>query len=244
MPEPALHHVAHVLRRGVGDDLLVFNGRDGEFRAEIATLTRKDATLRIGARIRQQSSPRDLTLCFAPLKKDATDFVIEKGTELGVSRFQPVTTRLCVATRVNAERLRQNAILAAQQSERLSVPEFAPVLSLERMLADWPGECLLLVCAERGKAEPIGDVLATFTRIVTPPNRWAILCGPEGGFDAGELDRIAELPFARLVGLGPRVLRADTAALAALAVFQMILGDGALRPPERPDATLTRHGQI
>ena len=238
LAQAAQHHLGHVLRRGPRDPVLLFNGRDGEFLAEIVLMTKKEATIRVGNRQRNQTREPDLMLCFAPLKKEATDFLVEKATELGVTLFQPVATRHTTATRVNAERLRQNAIMAAQQCGRLSVPAIASVLPLEQLFDDWPVDRRMLVCAERGRAAPIRDVLNGFTDVVTSANRWAILCGPEGGFDLAELDRMAELPFVSLVGLGPRVLRADTAALAALAVFQSHVGDGELRPPERPVGNL------
>jgi 16S rRNA (uracil1498-N3)-methyltransferase len=227
------HHLCRVLRRREGERVLVFNGCDGEFGATIVDASQKSATIRLNARTRAQPAETDLRLWFAPLKKDATDFIIEKGTELGVACFQPVATRRAGAERVNLERLRRNAILAAQQSERLSVPVVEPIAALDRLIQGWPENACLLVCAERGAATPIADVLAQLTRDVTPVNRWAIFCGPEGGFEQAELDRIAELPFVSLVGLGPRILRAETAALSALAVFQSIVGDGQRRPPSR-----------
>jgi len=241
LPAAASHHLGTVLRRRPGDAILVFNGRHGEFDGEILSLGKERSRVRIGAEVRAQTSELDLVLCFAPLKKDATDFLVEKGTELGVARFQPVITRRSATLRLNAERMRQNAILASQQSERLTVPEFSPIRSLAELIEEWPPERRLIVCAERGNASPIGDVLAGFTKLVSRPNKWAVLCGPEGGFDEGELDPIAELPFVSLVGLGPRILRADTAALSALTLFQSILGDGNLRPPERPARYNTRY---
>jgi 16S rRNA (uracil1498-N3)-methyltransferase len=231
----ALHYLRNVMRRGAGDAVLLFNGRDGEFAAVIAEIDRKAASFRLGDRRRDQEPAADLWLCFAPLKKDATDFLIEKGTELGVAAFQPVFTQHTAATRLNLERLAANAVEASEQAGRLSIPAVCQPRSLDEMIAAWDSRRRLILCAESGTAAPIADALAEMGRSVSPPNSWAIFCGPEGGFSPGELDRLIKLPFVTPVGLGPRVLRADTAALAALALFQAILGDGEKRPPEPID---------
>lgn len=229
--ERAQHYLRNVLRRGTGDPVVLFNGRDGEFQARIARLDKRAAMLAVDALRRPQDRVPDLWLCFAPLKKDATDFLVEKGTELGVAVFQPVITRRTAATRLNLERMAANAIEAAEQTERLTLPEIRPPRPLDDLLDTWPAGRRLLVCAEAGPAQPIADALQAFTKHVSPANAWAVLCGPEGGFHVSELDRLRELPFVTPVGLGPRILRADTAALTALAVFQSILGDGKTRPP-------------
>ncbi len=233
-----LHYLRNVMRRGTGDAVVLFNGRDGEFAAVIAEIDKKSATFRLGGRRRVQEAVADLWLCFAPLKKDATDFLIEKGTELGVAAFQPVFTRHTAATRLNLERLAANAVEAAEQTRRLSIPALRPPWTLDEMISAWDPRRRLILCAESGTAAPIADALAEIGRSVSPPNSWAIFCGPEGGFSPGELDRLMKLPFVTPVGLGPRVLRADTAALAALALFQAILGDGGKRPPEPIDPLL------
>ena len=232
--ERAQHYLRNVMRRAVGDPVVLFNGRDGEFAAEIAHLDKRVLTLRITAKRRDQDCVPDLWLCFAPLKKDAVDFLIEKGTELGVAAFQPVITRRTVAARLNLDRLAANAVGAAEQTERLSIPEIRPALDFDALLAAWPPNRHLILCAEAGPAQPIGDALSGLTERsvdVSKTNAWAIFCGPEGGFHVSELDRLRDLPFVTPVGLGPRILRADTAAVAALAVFQSILGDGRQRPP-------------
>jgi 16S rRNA (uracil1498-N3)-methyltransferase len=229
--ERAHHYMRNVMRRAAGDPLVLFNGRDGEFDAEIARIDRRAADIAIGRMRRVQDSAPDLMLCFAPLKKDAIDFLIEKGTELGVAAFQPVVTRRTVASRLNLERLRANAVEAAEQSERLDIPEVRAPVTFEALLAGWPPARRMILCAEAGPAEPIADRLSALTSHVSPTNTWAIFCGPEGGFHVSELDRLRDLPFVTPVGLGPRILRAETAALSALAVFQAILGDGKERPP-------------
>lgn len=233
--ERTTHYLRNVMRRQPGDPVYLFNGRDGEFAGEIAEIGKRGTSLRVAAQRRPQMDVPDLWLCFAPLKKDATDFLIEKATELGVAAFQPVFTRHTAATRLNLERLAANAIEAAEQTERLTLPEIRTPLSLADLLRHWPEERRLIVCAEAGPAAPIGEALSVLKPPVTnshkPCGKWAVLCGPEGGFARSELDLISNLPFVTPVGLGPRILRADTAALTALAVFQSILGDGAQRPP-------------
>jgi 16S rRNA (uracil1498-N3)-methyltransferase len=237
--ERAVHHLLNVLRRGPGDPVLVFNGRDGEYHARIADAGKRKLTLEVQARRRGQEAEPDLWLCFPPLKKDAVDFLVEKATELGVSRFQPVLTAHTAAARINRERLGIAAIEAAEQCERLTAPEIAEPISLDALRLSWPDRRALLVCAEAGEARPIAEALQSFTpnnltSHVRNFDSYAVLCGPEGGFQQDELDRLRKLPFVTPVGLGPRVLRAETAALAALAAFQAILGDGAKRP-WRPD---------
>lgn len=229
--ERTTHYLRNVMRRGVGDPVFVFNGRDGEFTAEIAEIGKRGAGLLISALRRPQMNAPDVWLCFAPLKKDAIDFLVEKATELGVAAFQPVFTQRTNATRLNLERLRANAIEAAEQTERLTLPDIHPPQDLPALLQSWPVERHLILCAEAGPAAPIADALSTLKSSVNKSNRWAVLCGPEGGFARSELDLLSNLPFVTPVGLGPRILRADTAALTALAVFQSILGDGAQRPP-------------
>lgn len=231
----ALHYLRNVMRRAKGDPLVLFNGRDGEFQAVIAAIDKKSAEFKLGHLRRTQDSVADLWLCFAPLKKDATDFLIEKGTELGAAAFQPVFTQHTAATRLNLERLESNAVEAAEQTERLTIPVIRAPLTLDDLIAGWDPARRLILCAESGAAAPIADALAELGRSVSPPNRWAIFCGPEGGFSQAELDRLAKLPFVTPVGLGPRVLRADTAAVASLAVFQSTLGDGRKRPPKPID---------
>ena len=229
--ERALHYLRNVMRRAPGDALVLFNGRDGEFEAEIAALDKRKAALKVTRLRRAQDKVPDLVLCFAPLKKDAIDFLVEKATELGVAAFQPVITRRTVASRINLERLRANAIEAAEQTERLTVPEVRAPVTFEALVSKWEPSRHMILCAEAGPAQPIANAFKALTADVSHTNTWAIFCGPEGGFHVSELDRLRNLPFVTPVGLGPRILRADTAALTALSVFQAILGDGTLRPP-------------
>ncbi len=225
------HYLRNVLRLQQGDAIGLYNGRDGEWRAHIASFGRRDAKLTAIAQSRVQGAVPDLWLAFAPIKRQRVDWLVEKATELGVSRMIPVLTRRTIVTRVNLDRLRAHAIEAAEQTERLDVPAIDDAVTVEKLLRDWPRERRLLLCAEAGAARPLADVLAEFPRHAAPST--AVMTGPEGGYAPEELDALAALPFVTPVGLGPRILRADTAAIAALACWQAWLGDGGARPPAR-----------
>ncbi len=218
-PGQALH-LRTVLRLGPGAAVAAFNAADGEWLCRIIEIARDRGRLAVDRQIRPAEAEPDLWLLFAPLKRGRLDWLIEKATELGVGTLLPVWTRRTQTERLNLDRLRAHAIAAAEQTERLSVPELREPQALERALAGWPVERRLLVCDETGAGEPIA-VAASRLR----PGPIALLTGPEGGFAETELDYLAKLFFVTRVGLGPRVLRADTAALAALAVVQAVLGD-------------------
>ncbi|HEX5281732.1 MAG TPA: 16S rRNA (uracil(1498)-N(3))-methyltransferase [Micropepsaceae bacterium] len=215
------HYLLHVMRARAGDRVLLFNGRDGEWRAQVADVSRRECALVCEAQIRAQQRGPDLWLAFAPVKKTPGEYLAQKATELGVAMMIPVITERTVARRVNAERLRANAIEAAEQSERLTVPEIRDTQSLPAMLDAWPAGRGLIFCDEAGDALPIAEALAASG----PWAGWGVLTGPEGGFAPSERDRIRAQPFVVPVSLGPRIMRADTAALAALAVWQAVLGD-------------------
>lgn len=221
------HYLRNVMRRAPGDAVRVFNGRHGEWRAAIAALGKGKGALRAEMQTRAQMAEPDLWLLAAPIKRTAIDFVAAKATELGVSTIQPVLTRRTVVSRVNADRLRANVIEAAEQCERLSIPEVRAAASLEKVLAAWPADRGLLFCDETRAGRPIAEALLA-ERARAPsgsaPGPWAILIGPEGGFAPEELARIRALPAVVPVSLGPRLLRADTAALVALAVWQAVMG--------------------
>jgi 16S rRNA (uracil1498-N3)-methyltransferase len=226
LDEGQAHYLKHVLRLGPGGRVGLFNGRDGEWRAVIAAQDRRATTLAVEGQSRPQAPEPDLWLLFAPVKRAPIDFVTEKATELGASALIPVLTRRTIASRVNTDRLAAIAREAAEQCERLTVPRIAEPVRLED-LPDLLDDRWLVVCDETG-----GRPIAEAVRVESPKKAAAILVGPEGGFAPGELDAILKLPFASRVGLGPRVLRADTAALAALAVFQALAGDWhSARPP-------------
>lgn len=226
------HYLRDVMRLAAGDRVLIFNGRDGEWRARIETLAKGRGTLAAVERRRPQRAEPDLWLAFAPLKRAPIDALARAATELGVSRLIPVVTRHTVVRRVNLGRLRANAIEAAEQCRRLTVPEVAAPLTLDRLIAGWPQGRRLLLADESGGGRPIAEVLAGAGG---GSDRWGILVGPEGGLARAELDALAKLPFVTAVGLGPRVLRADTAALSALACWQALIGDWRDRPSPRAD---------
>ncbi|MBN9554708.1 MAG: 16S rRNA (uracil(1498)-N(3))-methyltransferase [Alphaproteobacteria bacterium] len=214
------HYLLHVLRARAGDRVLVFNGRDGEWQAEIAMASKRAVTLKVGTRTVPQREVPDLWLVFAPVKKTPSDYLTQKATELGVARLQPVFTRRTIVTRINDERLLANAVEAAEQSARLSVPEIGAAVVLEKLLATWPQDRRIFFCDESGEARPLADAARD-----AGEGPAAILTGPEGGFDPAERERLRGLAFVTPVTLGPRVLRADTAALAALAIWQAVRGD-------------------
>jgi 16S rRNA (uracil1498-N3)-methyltransferase len=205
------HYLGTVMRRGPGDVLLVFNGRDGEFGARIDAIRRDRASLRIEHRTRAQAPETpDLWLAFALLKRDATDLVVQKATELGVAALHPIVTERGNTQRMNADRLAAIAIEAAEQSERLTVPELRAPRPLAALLSDWPPQRRLFAAVERAEAP----------RIAPGHGPRALLIGPEGGFTAPELEALRAHPLVTPVSLGPRILRADTACIAGLALLQ------------------------
>lgn len=234
LDERQVHYLRHVMRRAEGAPLALFNGRDGEWRAIFEGRGKKAAVACVTERTREQVAEPDVWLCFAPLKRARIDYVAEKATELGVAVLQPVLTHHTIALRVNVERLRANAIEAAEQTERLSVPEVRPPMELTRLLADWPTGRRLLVCDETGGGRPIAEALAGLDAAARAAP-WAIVIGPEGGFDAAEIAALRRMKDVMAAGLGPRILRADTAALAALACWQALVGDWE-RPTPRLNA--------
>jgi len=214
------HYLLSVMRMKRGDTLSVFNGRDGEFSARIVEGGRRVCTLAVGERLRPQRAKGNLWLCFALLKRARVDYLVEKATELGVTELHPVVTARTIVGRANLDRLRANTIEAAEQSERLTVPILHEPVTLADLIKDWPKDRRLVFCDETGQSPPIADAVKA---VASAP--CAVLIGPEGGFADSELDLLRRLPFVCAVGLGPRVLRADTAALAALAVVQAVIGD-------------------
>jgi 16S rRNA (uracil1498-N3)-methyltransferase len=218
------HYLRHVLRRDAGAPLRLFNGRDGEWQARLALQGKKGATAEVETRTRPQAVEPDVWLCFAPVKRARIDYIAEKATELGVAVLQPAITQHTVVERVNVERLRANAIEAAEQTERLSVPEVRPPVELMRLLADWPAGRRLLMCDETGSGPPIAEALLGLDDAARAAP-WGIVIGPEGGFSGAELEVLRRRAEVIAVGLGPRILRADTAALAALVCWQALIGD-------------------
>ena len=216
------NYLLNVLRLGDGARVLVFNGRDGEFAASLESASRKSAALVVGARIRPQESAPDLDYLFAPLKHARLDYMAQKAVEMGARRLRPVMTRRTQASRVNLDRLRANAIEACEQCGVIWIPEIIGETPLEKALAQWPAERLLIFCDEEA---PLSDPLEALSEAGERGRPLALLIGPEGGFDEEERAAILRLPHVLRLSLGPRILRADTAAVAALALIQARLGD-------------------
>ena len=214
------HYLTGVLRLREGQGVLVFNGRDGEWSATIAG-ARRAAALRLGERRREQTLPGDLHYLFAPLKTARLDYVVQKAVEMGVSRLQPVLTRHGQIARVNPDRMRANAIEAAEQCGILVVPEIAPPAELARLLAERDPDRVWVFCDEDAET---ADPAAALSR-VPRHSPLAVLVGPEGGFADDERAELVKLPNVVRLSLGPRILRADTAAVAVLALVQAVLGD-------------------
>lgn len=210
------NYLGAVLRLGPGAQVKVFDDRSGEWLAEITEAGRRRMSLRLVQCLRDRENVPDLWLVFAPIKKGRIDWIAEKATELGVDRLVPVLTQRTVVDRVNGERLRAHMIEAAEQCERTALPKLSEVRKLEAVLREWPEERTLFFADETG-----GEPLAKVAR----PGPAAILIGPEGGFTDAERQAIRALPKARPVSLGPRILRADTAAVAAISVWMGAAGD-------------------
>ncbi len=215
------NYLVNVLRLGAGARVLLFNGRDGEFSASLGPSSRKAALLAVGARTRAQETPPDVDYLFAPLKHARLDYMAQKAIEMGARRLRPVITRHTQVSRVNLERLEANAIEACEQCGVIWIPEIAPVEPLAEALKRWPPERLLVFCDEEaGQASPL-DALGT----ARADGGVGLLIGPEGGFDDDERAAILSAPRVLRLSLGPRILRADTAAVAALTLIQATLGD-------------------
>jgi len=215
------NYLGNVLRLNAGDSILVFNGRDGEWQAAISGRKRPDQ-LTIGAQTRPQDRPADLAYVFAPLKHARLDYMVQKAVEMGAARLQPVLTRHTQVARVNGMRMRANVIEAAEQCGILSLAAVADPVPLERFLSDRDGERLLVFCDEAADA---ADPLAALKAAQAGVHGVDVLVGPEGGFAAEERAMLLRQPRALRLSLGPRILRADTAGVAALALVQAALGD-------------------
>jgi 16S rRNA (uracil1498-N3)-methyltransferase len=217
------HYLQHVLRLKAGDRIALFNGSDGEWMGTVAGFGKGWASVDILDQLRSQIKEPDLWLLFAPIKHGRIDYLAQKATELGVSVLQPVITARTNVARVNTDRLASNAVEAAQQTGRLTVPDVRAPVRLETAFESWPADRRLMFCDESGSGPPVAEALAAEGASARAP--WAVLIGPEGGFATDELDALGKLPFVMPVSLGPRLLRGDTAAVAALACWQAALGD-------------------
>jgi 16S rRNA (uracil1498-N3)-methyltransferase len=217
----ASRYLVAVMRLAIGAEVALFNGRDGEWRATVVEPDKRRCRLTVGARMRPQQAGPDLTLVVALVKRGPLETIIEKAAELGAARIQPVFTRRTNADRANVERLQVIAVEAAEQTGRLDAPQVLEPVKLAKLLDGWDAERRLMFCDETG-GPPALSALAGQAR-----GPWAILIGPEGGFDPEEIARLRDQPFVVPVSLGPRILRADTAAISALTLWQAALGDWA-----------------
>jgi 16S rRNA (uracil1498-N3)-methyltransferase len=215
-----VHYLSNVMRKKAGYQLELFNGKDGQWLGEIESLQKKSGQVRILNQTRMQKPEPDIWLCFAPVKNAPINNLVEKATELGVSVLQPVITNRTIVNRVNTERLVANVMDASQQCERLTLPTVQEPLKLEKLLENWDISRKLILCDESGKGQTIIPALQALKQ--TP---CAILIGPEGGFSQTEFEIMRNKPYIIPVSMGPRILRADTAAIAALTCVQSILGD-------------------
>ncbi|MFT4026684.1 MAG: 16S rRNA (uracil(1498)-N(3))-methyltransferase [Novosphingobium sp.] len=218
------HYLAKVMRVGEGDAVVLCDDATGEWVARVASAGKREVVLIPETRARKREQVPDFTLCAALLKKPHFDLVLEKATELGVRRIQPVITRRCVADSLNAERARAIVTEAAEQCARTALPELAAPLKLEALLREWTGRTLFF--ADENGGEPAAGAFAG-------PGPAALLIGPEGGFDAAEREAIRTLPQARPISLGPRILRAETAAIAGTALWMALAGDWPATSPGR-----------
>jgi 16S rRNA (uracil1498-N3)-methyltransferase len=233
------HYLISVMRRNEGDGIRIFNGRDGEWVARILETHRKAVVVQPVERIRDQSSTPDLCLMFAPVKRQKTELIVEKATELGVRRIQPVITHRTQTDRSRPERLRLIAKEAAEQTERLDLPQLDEPLKLGPVLETWDGARPIYYCDEAGDDDearwggPHGRAQSMLSELQgRKASTAALLIGPEGGFSADERAALRALPFVHAVSLGPRILRAETAAIAAMTIWQSACGDWAFDAPK------------
>ena len=220
LPSAQAHYLSNVLRLKEGAAVVLFNGRDGEWQAKIVSLRRNQAAVTLERLIRAQEADPDLWLLFAPVKRARIDFIAAKATELGVSAIAPVFTDNTAVSRVNEERLYANAIEAAEQCRRLDVPKVHSAQTLQSFLDGPLLNRTLFVLNETGNGRPLPTIIKSEKK--TPDACFVV--GPEGGFQTTELDALGKLPFVTMVGVGPRILRAETAALAALSCWQALTG--------------------
>jgi len=214
------HYLTNVMRQAPGAELLVFNGRDGEWRAKLAEVSKKACVVKPEAQVRRQTPGPDLDLVVALVKRARLETIVEKAAELGARRVRLALTERTNADRTNVPRLQAIAVEAAEQTGRLDAPQVAAPELLGRILEGWESGRRLMFCDEAGGAPPAMEALAA-----GPPGPWAVLIGPEGGFSPTERAAVRALAAAVPVSLGPRILRADTAAIAAMSVWQSVLGD-------------------
>ncbi len=211
------HYLFGVMRLGVGAAIKVFNGQDGEWRATVVETAKRGGVLEITDQTAAQKNPPDVWLVFAPVKKARTDFIVEKAVEMGVSRLLPVQTEYTNSGRIQRERLQAHAVEAAEQCGSHFVPQVSEMVRMDRLLTDWETKRSIMFCDE--------SLAGSSPELPSGGKSWAIFIGPEGGFSPRERQRLQTFDVAHAVSLGPRILRADTAAVAALTLWQSRLGD-------------------
>jgi len=224
-----LHYLKNVMRKKIADNFMVFNGRDGEYRVEITLLEKKHGEVIILEQTRKQEEEPNIWLVFAPIKHGKIDNMVQNATQLGVANFWPMITSRTNIDKVRSERLMANMIEAAEQCERLTVPTLQQAGKLPDIINQWPGDRKIILCDETGSGESAGDLLAKLSK----DDKYAIFIGPEGGFTKDELDSLRKLSCVTSIGLGPRILKAETAAIAAVTLWQSYLGDWSKMPDFR-----------
>ena len=212
--ESQSHYLAHVMRVRLNDEVLLFNGTDGEWKSKVAGISKKSVVLDVIEQTRKQDKDSDVWLCFAPVKKDNTDLIVQKATELGVARLCPVITKRTITNKVNTDRMHLLAIEASEQSERLSVPKISDPQKLDVLLKNWDDTRTLYYLSERQDTKVVNE----FSR------KAAFLVGPEGGFDEDEIKKLSAFSCATPVHLGRRILRAETACVASLVIWNQSQG--------------------
>jgi len=219
-PTQTAHYLTHVLRLKEGDEVLAFNGQDGEWKVKLRPEGKKRLFLEAIEQTRPQPEACDLIYCFAPLKQGRLDYMVQKAVEMGAGVLQPVVTQHTQVPKLGTDRIKANAIEAAEQCGVLAIPECRDALRFDRFLEQWDQSRRLIFCDEGHETDDPLTILSNLK-----PGPYAVLIGPEGGFSEGERQQLRSLPFVTAIPLGPRILRADTAAVAALTLVQAVLGD-------------------
>ena len=230
------HYISNVMRRKISDNVLIFNGSDGEFLANITIIHKNGVELKVIKQTREQTYSPEIKLLYAPVKNAKNEFIVQKATEMGVSEIQPINTDRTIRDKANTEKLELVAIEAAEQCKRLDVPQINNIKEFEHAIDDLQ-DYIIIVCDETGKGRAAAEVLAEIKNSNIEDEeenfKYAIVIGPEGGFSPKELEYLRSLENVFAIGLGPRILRAETAIITALALVQNYLGDYAISPDFR-----------
>lgn len=217
--EKQAHYLMNVMKLSIGENLLMFDNEHGEFECEIVSCSKKNCLARVNEKTRDFTKCPDIWLLFAPVKKDQTDFIIQKATELGAAKIVPTITARTIAEKIKTERFESQSIEASEQCRRVDIPIISEAISLNKLLDNWDKSRILYFMDETGRGENVVNGFEASRK------KAAILVGPEGGFSEEELEKLRKLDFAKGVVMGKRILRAETAAAAALACWQIIAGD-------------------